>query len=287
MQVHAMFYLVLVSVIWGLSFSLVKGQLSGIDPAFISFARLLLALPLFLPFFAWRGLDRTVAARLVFIGAVQYGLMYICLFASFAYLAAFQVALFTVTTPLMVVLFAHGGNGRRLAWALVAVLPALAGAAIIQYKPGALALDSWKGFALLQASNACFAFGQVAYKRLRPAFSAHADRQVFALLYAGGVAITLPAVLWTGGFTSLGRLDSSAWLTLLYLGWIASGMSFFWWNRGAVLVHAKMLAVMNNVKVPLAVAFAFILLGERPDWGPLLIGSSLLVAALALASRRD
>ncbi len=278
-------YLLFVSIVWGLSIPLVKGQLTDLNPFFLGFARMVLALPLFLPFLARRPVEAPVAWRLFGIGAVQYGFMYVCLFAAFRYLPAYQVALFTVTTPLFVALLARELTRPQLAGALGAAVLAILGAAVIQYQPGGAGLASWKGFFLIQASNLAFAFGQVAYRSLRPRFAERADHEVYAWLYLGAIAATLPFAAAFDGFASLARLTPSSGLTLVYLGVVASGLCFFWWNRGATRTRAATLAVFNNLKVPFAVLFAITLFGEHAPPGPLLAGALLLGAALYLAER--
>ena len=80
-----MWLLLLVSIIWAFSFGLIK-RLTGFDGAFISAARLGLALLVFLPFLRLRGLATRTAFALAGIGAVQFGLMYLAYNESFRYL---------------------------------------------------------------------------------------------------------------------------------------------------------------------------------------------------------
>ena len=110
------------------------------------------------------------------------------------------------------------------------------------------------------------------------------DRQVFALLYAGAVAVTLPLAVAQNDFGSLALTPSQAW-TLFYLGVIASGVCFFGWNLGATRVRAATLAAFNNAKVPLGVACSLLFFGESANLPRLLIGGALLVAAIALAEK--
>ena len=69
---------------------------------------------------------------------------------------------------------------------------------------------------------------------------------------------------------------------LLYLGAIASGLSFFLWNIGARKVNAGALAIFNDLKIPLAVIVSIIFFGEQANWVNLLIGGGIAVAALYL-----
>ena len=70
--------------------------------------------------------------------------------------------------------------------------------------------------------------------------------------------------------------------TLLYLGILASGVCFFLWNYGAKLVNAGALAIMNNVKVPLAIACSFIFFHESGNIPRLLGGGMIIVVALLI-----
>jgi len=76
-------------------------------------------------------------------------------------------------------------------------------------------------------------------------------------------------------------------LVLLYLGLLASGVGFFLWNVGATRVEAGILAVFNNVKIPLAVLVSLLFFREHADWLRLLCGGGIIALALWLNCRRD
>ena len=63
--------LVVASVIWGLSFGLVKYGLPGFDPGFVSACRLGGAALLFLPLLRVRAVAPAMAVRLVLLGGLQ------------------------------------------------------------------------------------------------------------------------------------------------------------------------------------------------------------------------
>jgi len=98
--------------------------------------------------------------------------------------------------------------------------------------------------------------------------------------------VTLPAATASGGWASARGLTTSQWLTLAYLGVVASGVGFFLWNRGAVQVGPGALAVMNNLKVPLGVVAALTIFGEQADLGRLAVGGGLMIVAAVIAARR-
>ena len=69
--------LIAATLLWALSFGLIKHQLAGVDPNLVAWARLALALPVLLPFLRWRelslwsGRPERRALGLLAIGAVQ------------------------------------------------------------------------------------------------------------------------------------------------------------------------------------------------------------------------
>lgn len=283
-----MFALLVVSLIWAASFGLIKHNLAGIDPHAVAWARLVIALPLFIPLFRRRGLTPLLVGKLAAIGAVQYGLMYILYIQSYRHLAAHEVALWTITTPVYVVICDDLLHRRRTprAWLLAGL--AMAGAAVLstQGLPQAGERPSWLwGVLLIQLANLCFAAGQVAYRHVRKQHPRLIDREVFAVLLVGGVVVTGVTTLWTGGYAQLDSLHTRQWSTLLYLGAIATGFGFFAWNWGATRVRATTLSVLNNAKIPLAVAIALVVFGEQIDLLRFSIGAGLVLVALVLARR--
>jgi drug/metabolite transporter (DMT)-like permease len=281
---EAMRSLLAATLLWAFSFGLIKRHLSVLDPNFVAALRLVLTLPLFLPLLRVRGLEPTIVARLLVIGAVQYGLMYVGYITAFQFAAAHEVVLYTVLTPLYVALLCDAQARRfdvvNAGLAGLAVL----GAAVIQHREGAGV--AWIGFGLVQLSSLCFAWGQVAYRGLRRDRPALRDREVIALLYLGGLGVTAIAATWSDSWGTLAALTGTQWLVFAYLGLLATGLGFYLWNRGAVEVGAGALAVANNLKVPLGVLAALTIFGEKADLLRLAIGGGLMVVAAALAARR-
>jgi drug/metabolite transporter (DMT)-like permease len=278
-----MLQLVSVSLLWAFSFGLTKGLTAGLDGTFVATARLGLALLVFLPFLRLRGVALRPVAALAGIGAVQFGLMYLAYNASFRYLPAHEVALGTITTPILVTLLADAFDRTFRLRALLAALLAVVGMGIMVFQPAALT-GTVRGFALVQLSNAAFAAGQVLYRRVRAWPGLPRERDLFGLLYGGAFAVAL-VVLLLQGDTSV-TLSARQLGTLLYLGVIASGLGFFLWNHGATRVNAGTLAVMNNVKIPLAVAVSLLCFGESASLPRLLPSLAILATAVWLAEKR-
>jgi drug/metabolite transporter (DMT)-like permease len=274
-------YLLLTSLVWAFSFGLIKGQLTGLDATAVAVLRLLCALLVFLPFFRFRGLPRRTAVRLAFIGALQFGLMYVLYLRAFALLQAYEVALFTIFTPIYVALLDAALARRWQPRHLLAAGLALLGAGVLLWRstlsPGLAA-----GFILVQFSNLCFAAGQLAWKRTQARLGDIPQREVFALLFAGALVTTTAVSAFTTDWGTL-RLTWPQAGVIAYLGIIASGVCFFWWNLGATRVNTGTLAVFNNAKIPLAVAVSLLFFGESADPLRLLASLALMLAAIAVA----
>jgi carboxylate/amino acid/amine transporter len=276
--------LLLASFIWAFSFGLVKKYLGGLDASFVAFVRLALAFLLFLPLLRPRKISLAMTLRLFVIGMVQFGLMYVFYIQAFRFLAAHQVALFTIFTPLYVAMTDDLWEKRFRPRHLWAALLAVAGTAVIVYS-GLGTANLLTGFVLVQASNICFAAGQIFYRRLHMPRPGWRDRDGFAWLYLGGTTAAVLALVFFSGPLDL-HLNHGQLLVLLYLGPLASGVGFFLWNIGATRVEAGVLAVFNNVKIPLAVLVALLFFAEHVEWLRLIGGGGIIALALWLNYRR-
>jgi len=275
-----MAYLFIVSLIWAFSFGLIKGNLAGVDSTFVAFARMLIAALVFLPFIKLRKVSWSARLKLGLTGLVQFGLMYIFYLAAFKSLQAYEVALFTIFTPIFVTLIDDAFTRRFNPLHLVVALITIAGTWIIEGQ-SLQSREVLNGFLLVQASNLCYAFGQIYYRRLMAQHPELKDREGFGYLYLGGLVVTAAATLLLTPLSSI-ALSTKQVLTLLYLGAIASGLSFFLWNIGARKVNAGTLAVFNDLKIPLAVVVSLLVFGESTNIARLLIGGAIIIAALVL-----
>ncbi|MCX7591798.1 MAG: EamA family transporter [Kiritimatiellae bacterium] len=276
-----MLFLFVASVVWALSFGLIKHNLiaPGIDPNLVAFVRLLLSTVVFLPLLQCRKLDGRLAAKLMLVGGVQYGLMYVFYTNSFRYLSAHLVALLTIFTPLYATLV-HDLMAHRFHLVfLVAAVLAIAGTAVT-LGPVETVSARWPGILFVQLSNLCFAAGQMLYRQIRMPDDTR-DQNVFALLYLGGCAVAFPpALIATGGV--IPDVSTGQMITLLYLGLVPSGLCFFLWNLGARASNPGTLAVMNNAKIPLAVLCSLLVFREEASIPRLLVGGTIIALAVVL-----
>ena len=128
-------YLILVTIVWAFSFSLIGQYLAGqVDSDLAVLVRVAIAAAVFIPFTRWRGLPARLLGGFWLAGALQFGITYLCLYRSFTVLTVPEVLLFTVLTPIYVTLLDDALARRFNPWALVAALVAVGGGIIIRFE---------------------------------------------------------------------------------------------------------------------------------------------------------
>ena len=281
-----MIYLAVVSIIWAFSFGLIGSSLAGLDSFLVATLRLGIASVAFLFMLRIKSIGLIDHARLVLMGAIQFGVMYGCYMKAFQYLPSHIVAIFSITTPVYVVLI-HNLRQKSFSkkFILVALL-SVVGAGIIkgQSVPSG---DIWTGFSLMQVAGLSFAFGQVAYRDWKKANPQVVDRSVFGLLILGGFVSVGCFSFFLTDFSDL-NISLEQWQSIVYLGIVASGLGFFLWNKGATKVNPGTLAAFNNAVVPLAVLCSLFVFREveslsSEDLLRLILGSSFILGAVVLS----
>ena len=277
-------YLIGVTLLWSFSFSLIGVYLAGqVDAYFSVLTRIALASLVFLPFLRHRWLRPDLVVKLMALGAIQLGIMYLFYYHSFLLLTVPEVLVFTIFTPIYVTLIHDLLEGRFKPTYLWGALLAVLGAAVIRFD--GLTESYVMGFLVVQGANLCFALGQVGYKVLL-AREAQQPPQlaVFGCFYLGALVIALPA-WWLLGQPQY-PTSGLQWGILLWLGVGASGLGYFLWNKGATLVSSGVLAIMNNALIPAGLLVNLALWGKDTDLFRLTIGGLLMLASLWICQRQ-
>jgi drug/metabolite transporter (DMT)-like permease len=269
------FYLIIVSLIWAFSFGLIGNTLTGIPPAWQGLVRLVIASIVFLPFV--RRVEFRFGVKLFLIGMIQFGLMYLFYITAFRHLRSHEVALFTALTPVYVVILNDIFRRSFSPVYLIAAALAVIGSGIFLWKQP-VCINALKGFWLVQASNVCCAVGQLLSRSVLAKAKPTADVRIFFWLYLGAVVALVPFAVGNMPQT----VQPAQWGALVYLGAISSGLSFFLWNAGARKTNAGTLAVMNNLKIPLAAIVSLTVFGEEAQWTIILAGILLFLFAIIL-----
>lgn len=272
-----MSYLLPITLLWAFSFSLIGVYLAGqVDAWFSVLMRIGLATLVFLPFLRPKQVPVPVAIKLMLIGAIQLGLMYVFYYQSFLYLTVPEVLLFTVMTPIYITLLNDAFEGKFHPHFMISAIIATLGAVAIRYN----GIDSGflLGFAMVQGANLCFAIGQVCYKRLMKEQSIE-QKTVFGFFFIGALIVATVCYAIFGNSEKL-PTTSTQWGVLIYLGTIASGFGYFMWNKGATVVNVGVLAVMNNLLIPAGILVNLLIWNRDADLLRLSLGGGLILIAL-------
>ncbi len=273
-------YLIAITLIWAFSFSFIGEFLSGrVDSYFAVLVRVALASLVFLPFTKFRGVQNSLKLKIMAIGVVQIGLMYMFFYNSFLYLSVPEVVLFTIFTPVYVTLIYDAFSGKFRSLYLVSAFVAVLGAFIIRYK--GINAGFITGFLMVQGANFCFALGQSYYKKVIEDYKGVNQKDVFGYFHFGALII---AIIAFGLFGNMEKISPNLtqWGVLLWLGIVASGAGYFMWNKGATMVDSGVLAIMNNTLVPAGLIVNLIIWQKPTDYLLLAIGSGVIIFSLWL-----
>ncbi|GGK23467.1 carboxylate/amino acid/amine transporter [Aliivibrio fischeri] len=279
-----MSYLLSITLLWAFSFSLIGVYLAGqVDAWFSVLMRIGLATLVFLPFLRPKNISLNTALKLMAIGAIQLGGMYVFYYQSFLYLTVPEVLLFTVMTPIYITLLNDAFEGKFHSHFMISAVIATLGAIAIRYN--GIDAGFLLGFGLVQGANLCFATGQVCYKRLMKDQEIE-QKTVFGFFFIGAFIVASTCYLLFGNSEKL-PTTSVQWGVLIYLGVIASGMGYFMWNKGATLVNVGVLAVMNNLLIPAGILVNLLIWNRDADILRLSIGGALILLALLVNQKLE
>ena len=277
-----MIYLILVSILWSFSFGIIKYGLPGIDSTLISLMRNLIALLFFASLTLYNFKKFSFDIRLVLIGAIQFGLMYILYIQSYQYLPAYLIATFTITTPIFIGIFSQLLEDKSFSLnGIFSIILVVIGSLMMRFNI-VNPIDYWLGFFLIQCANVCFAIGQIMFKRWHSKNTSVDIIYNFSQMFFGAVLIT--SIFSIINSTNLAMLNASNLYALLFLGLFSTGFGFLAWNLGAIQVSNERLAVMNNAVIPIAIFNSYLIFGEAINLILFLPGLVLFYKAFKLVS---
>ena len=274
-----------VTLVWAFSFSLIGVYLAGqVDGYFAVMARMALAALVLLPFFRPGKLGKGLMMKLMAIGAVQIGLMYLFLYQSFLFLSVAEVLFFTIFTPVYISLIQIALTPKVFTLQLMVSIGLAVGAsALMRYY--SLSDTFWLGAGLVQLANLCFALGQVAYREVRKTDTSK-PQEGFACFFLGALLVSGITFLCIGDYSALPDTHIQ-WLVLVWLGVGASGAGYLCWAWASTRVNIGQLAVMNNLLIPAGLIVNLVFWGNHVKWLHLVVGTAVLLVALYLCRERS
>jgi carboxylate/amino acid/amine transporter len=211
------------------------------------------------------------------IGMVQIGIMYLFYYNAFLYLSVPEILLFTIFTPFYVTLIYDILHRRFSFLYLISAAIAVFGAYVIRYDN--INEGFWFGFLLIQGANICFALGQSGYKYVLENYKEINQKDVFGYFHFGALIIGTIALMLFGDFNKMSP-DLTQWGVLIWLGFVASGVGYFMWNKGSTMVDAGVLAIMNNALIPAGLIVNIVFWGKDENFTKLIVGSIIILFSL-------
>ncbi len=263
--------LIVVTMIWGTTFVVVKQALDGIAASVLVTARFMVAMVMWMPW--WRrfhsGLCRP-ALELGFWLVCCYGTQAVGLEYIPAGRSAFIAAMFVVLVPLWQWVKGMPPTRRQS----LAVFIAFVGVSLLSFdgaRPGG-------GDAITFLSAVSYAGYMFALERYA---CAHSDLELTMAQLAG---VSVWGLIWIGveGFagTLTFAVDDLPWSHVLYLSVIATALTTWMQTAAQRLLGATRTAVLYMLEPVWAALFAWGMLGERPGWRGWCGGGAILLGTL-------
>ncbi|MGI9627343.1 MAG: DMT family transporter [Longimicrobiales bacterium] len=282
--------LLVVVLIWGINFSVVKHALLALDPLVLNALRFLLAglalwaLPSRKTFPRLERGDFARIALLGIVGNTAYQLAFIFgLDQTLAGNGAIILASAPVWTVLLAVLV---GQDQGTAGLLAATALGAAGIALVMSGSGAelgVGGGHLRGDILVGISSVCWAAYTVAGRDLVTKYGA-LPVTTWAL-WIGGAPLVLAGV--PGAFaTPWGQIGLAIWLDVVFAALGAVALAYVLWYRGVEKLGSSRTALWSNLVPCVALVVAWGWLGERPKLLQVAgMGVVLLSVLLARATR--
>ena len=279
-----MIFLIISTIIWAFSFSIIGNYLSSdIDPWSLSLIRVIISFLIFLPFIDLN-INKKRMVYIIVVGAIQIGFMYSFYLNAFSFISVEKILLFTIFTPIYVTIISDIFQKKIKKFFLFLSILSVIGSLIIRITD--VQLLDLKGFILIQGANFSFALGQVLYKRyIKNNSKLDYNLNEFGYFYFGAIIIASLGSLIMIDSLSYPK-STTQWLLVLWLGAIASGLGYYFWNRGSVLVNNGTLAVMNNLVIPLGLFIEIAFFSKLINVTNYIIGALIILSSIYFSLRK-
>ncbi len=271
--------LILMATIWAVNYSVAKYGTTVVHPLAYNAVRIALAAGSFLAV-AWFAREsrpsRRDALALLGLGVLGNGVYQVCFIEGLARSRAGTVSLIFAATPALVAVLGRVRGGERLTrrgWTGIALQLAGAGCVVLGTSASAARGDSALGATLVVAGACCWALFSVLVKPYTDRVSAV---HVGALTLSGGAVLVIAAGLPSMLATPFGSLGPSVWGAVLFSGLGALFVANLCWYRGVRVLGPTRVAMFANMQPLIALAIAWVALGEVPTlWQGIGAGSIL------------
>lgn len=277
--------LLLMAVIWGVNFAVVKFGTGEVAPLAFNSLRVVLAVVV-LSGIVWAGGHALPRGRdllsLLGLGTLGNGLYQILFIEGIARTRAGDAALLIAAAPaLMAIIGWLRGSERTGPRGIAGIALSLSGIALVVFGGeggGAGGASTLLGNALILLG--CLAFSTYTVL-LKPLTERIDGIPLSFITLVGGVVPLLLVSLPSLARTDWPAVSAGAWAAVAYSGLFALALAYLFWYRGVKVLGPTRTGMYANLQPIIALAVAWATLGETPH-APQLAGAACIVSGLVL-----
>lgn len=279
--------------IWASTFTLIKIGLERITPLNLSFVRSILATFFLLGWLLLKGNRQEIARALKFhlgyiigLGVVGVALFNIFQNIGIGLTSSGIASLLVASNPVFILILSASFLGEKITKSKVAgIVLGFVGIIIVTFLGKNMALllrsGSFWGNILALLSAVCWAVYSVMNKS---ALKRYSPLILTALAYVFGSLILFFFCFTFEDVSLIFQWSLSSWLILLYLGILASGVTFYLWNYALSIMEASRVSVFIFLIPVLAILLGKVILNETITSFTFL-GTALVLSGIYLMGR--
>ena len=276
--------LVVLGVIWGVNFSVIKVALAEFEPLAFNALRFPLAAATLFALLRLRGPiplpRREDWARVVFLGLLANVVYQFFFIFGIDRTLAGNASLMLATTPVWTLILATAiGREQHSRAVWLGVLATLIGMVLVVSGGGSAVVlgdGLLPGDLLLVAAAIIWAIYTVGSQDLTRRYGALAVTSW--TLWVGTLALVVSGA-GSVARMDLGGVSATAWFGVGYAGILAIGVAYLIWNYGLEHIGAPRTAAFSNLVPVVALITAAIWLSERPS-PPQILGAAIIIAGV-------
>lgn len=282
--------LVVMSFVWGLNFTAVKGALADFDPLSFNAIRFGTSSLILLSFLWVRerslGIRRKDIRRFIMLALIGNTIYQLFFIMGIARTTATNSALILATTPIFIVLFGALLGVERISSRVVqGVVLSFTGVVMIilgSGQPLALSDQSIIGDLLIIANPICWSIYTVLSK---PMLQEYSPLKLTTVTMAMGAVPLILVAVPSLSSENWAAISTNAWLELAFSACFAIAIGYVIWYIGVSRIGSARTALYDNLVTVFAVASAWILLAEGMT-AIQIIGAALVFVSLYVARRK-
>lgn len=279
--------------IWASTFTVIKIGLERITPLNLSFVRSILATFFLLGWLLLKGNQQEIARALKFhlgyiigLGVVGVALFNIFQNIGIGLTSSGIASLLVASNPVFILILGASFLGEKITKSKAAgIVLGFVGIIIVTFLGKNMALllrsGSFWGNILALLSAVCWAVYSVMNKN---ALKRYSPLILTALAYVFGSLILFFFCFTFEDVSLIFQCSLSSWLILLYLGILASGVTFYLWNYALSIMEASRVSVFIFLIPVLAILLGKVILNETIT-GFTFLGTALVLSGIYLMER--